>query len=206
MVKPVVQACPADSLKARDFSGSSMSFRRIVDDIEQKVNFGLFVHPKYARNSAHLILGVEVFAKGIVDTYKEMLPSDPNPKDSCRIFMPLESLSRERVSPWLFHDMATVKAMESKIVRTIEGSVIPFLDEAASTGGLLEICREGINKAASVLGYSAGNRAVIGAALAVSMGDVPGGLDLIRVSYSNSPSLRREYDTAFLFLERLNSR
>ncbi|MGW1765150.1 hypothetical protein ACWCQL_13875 [Streptomyces sp. NPDC002073] len=171
--------------------------------MKQEVEFGLFVRPKHARDSAQLVLNTHISPAGVIAIYKEMLPSDPDPVQSCRISAPLESIARERVGMWLFKDDASAAALEGNVLRAVSNSVIPYLADASSASGLFALCRDGVQKAASVLGYSAGNRATLGAALAVSIGKSSEALDLAHAAYSENPNLRAQYASVFSYLEGL---
>ncbi|MEU6071427.1 hypothetical protein ABZ864_45070 [Streptomyces sp. NPDC047082] len=203
LIQPVIQGGPAAILKAEGFAGGSLSFVRSIGDVNQEVEFGLFVRPKHARDSAQLVLNTHISPTGVTEIYREMLPSDPEPLDSCRISAPLESIARERVSVWLFKDEVSAASLEDNVLRAVSNSVLPYLEGASSADGLFAMCRDGVQKAASVLGYSAGNRATLGAALAVSIGKVSEALDLVRLAYSENPNLRAQYDSVFSFLEGL---
>ncbi|MFJ6621313.1 hypothetical protein ACIQOW_27540 [Kitasatospora sp. NPDC091335] len=201
LIQPVIQGVPAAILKAEGFAGGSLSFVRSIGAVKQEVEFGLFVRPAHARDSAQLVLNTHVSPESVLAIYKEMLPADPEPLDSCRISAPLESIACERVGMWLFKDDASAAALEANVLRAISNSVLPYLRETASVDGLFAICRDGVQKAASFLGYSAGNRATLGAALAVSIGRTQEALDLVRLAYFGNPNLRAQYGSVFSYLE-----
>jgi hypothetical protein len=203
LIKPVIQGGPAVILKAEGFAGGALSFVRSVGAVKQEVEFGLFVRPAYARDSAHLVLNIHVVPESALAIYKEMLPTDPDPLESCRISAPIESIARERIGMWLFNDETSAASLEGNVLRALSNSVLPYLEDASSMDGLFVICRDGVQKAASFLGYSAGNRATLGAALAVSIGRNQEALDLVRVAYSENPSLRAQYGSVFSYLESL---
>jgi hypothetical protein len=202
-IQPVIQADPAIILKSKCFAGRALSFVRSVNDMKQEVNFGLSVRPVHARDSAQLLLRTHVSPLGIVAIYKGMVPTDPNPLKSCQISAPIESIARERVGMWLFKDEASAASLEGNISRAISNSVLPYMEDASSAERLFVICRDGVKKAAAVLGYSAGNRAVLGAALAVSIGKIPEALDLVDLAYSENVNLRAEYGSVFSYLHGL---
>jgi hypothetical protein len=203
LIQPVIQGGPAAALQAEGFSGDSLSFVRSIGDVTQEVEFGLFVRPKHAKDSAQLVLNTHVSPAGVIEIYKEMLPSDPNPIESCRISAPLESIARDRVGMWLFRDEETAALVGGGVMQAVSNSVLPYLEDASSTGGLFAICRDGVQKAASILGHSAGSRATLGAALAVSIGRVSEALDLVSLAYSGNPNLRAQYDPVFSYLKDL---
>ncbi|MFD8978675.1 hypothetical protein [Streptomyces sp. NPDC059564] len=172
--------------------------------MKQEVEFGLFVRPKHARDSAQLVLNTHISPASAIEIYQEMLPNDPNPLESCRISSPIESIARERVGMWLFKDEVSAASLEDSVLRAVSSSVLPYLEEASSTEALFAICRDGVEKAASFLGYSAGNRATLGAALAVSIGKPSEALDLARLAYSDNSNLRAQYGSVFSYLENTN--
>jgi hypothetical protein len=205
LIRPVIQGEPADSLRGVGFTGSSLSFSRSCDNIDQKVEFDILVRPPYAKDSAQLVLSTHILPTAAIGVYEEMVPGDDNPSDACRISAPLESISQKRVSMWFFKDETSAAMLESSIVRVVVDSVIPYMDTASSLGGVFEICREGVCKASSFLGYSAGSRAALGAAIAILIGDVPAAIDIAETAYSNSSTLRSQYGSVFSYLNDISS-
>lgn len=170
LVKPIVHRSPMAELQAEGFSGRALMFSRLVGDVKQEVRFSLSVRPAYAKNDAHLQLTTSILPMGVLETYRAMMPEDPDPARSCRLVAPIESIARERVGRWLFRDQMSAAALESRIHRAVVTSVIPYLAKTTSPASLIALCQGG----ADALGNTADSTAVIGAALARTYAGITG--------------------------------
>lgn len=139
-IEDVLERSPLRVMTEAGFRKRGMVFTRLAGGVKQVVRFELLVRPRYARDSAQLVILVDTCVPDADGIHAESLRDVPDALTPYFVRQDAETLRKPQRGLWLFADKPQAEALEKPLAEALTDDVIPYLEDRSSIASFAARC------------------------------------------------------------------
>jgi hypothetical protein len=192
---------PLQVMSAAGFRQRGLTFTRLIGGVKQVVRFEIVVRPRYARDSAQLVILVDMSAPSADRIYAESMRGIPDARVPYFVRQDAETLRKPQRDLWLFANQGQAEALGEPLAEALAEDVIPYLACRSSIADFAGQCKSETLGSLQKHGPFATERPAYVASLISAAGSEDGARELLASAYPAGSRGRFIYEPVIEFYE-----